>query len=61
MTKKHFEAIAKIIAKHYKAPRKGMERTLLYNLSVDLANYMETENPNFDGSRFLGACMPRWE
>jgi hypothetical protein len=46
MTKKHFTAIAKILN----------TTTQRANIARSLADYFETENPNFDRERFLTAC-----
>ena len=47
MTKKHFEAIAKIL----KAQQASS------NLVNSLAQYFATTNPNFDAERFVRACL----
>jgi len=57
MTKKHFEAIAKVYNKrlnHYSTTE--ADRNTIGSLALDLANYFETENPNFDREHFLTAC-----
>lgn len=54
MTKKHFEALAKIIAK----AQGTTESAELMRLTIaeDLAHECARENPNFNRSRFLTAC-----
>jgi len=47
MTKKHFEAIAKIL--------KAQNANLA--LVMELAAYFEFTNPNFDAERFVKACL----
>ncbi len=47
MTKKHFEAIAKIL--------KAQSANLA--LVMELAAYFESTNPNFDAERFVKACL----
>lgn len=46
MTRKHFEAIASILAQH------GADA----GLAADLANYFAAENPRFDVDRFMKAA-----
>jgi hypothetical protein len=54
MTKKHFEAIARIVdfRRSMDAPTDGA----FFNLVSDLADYFKSENPRFDRARFLEAC-----
>lgn len=47
MTKKHFEAIAKILKVQDASPE------LVYEFSL----YFATTNPNFDAERFVKACL----
>lgn len=47
MTKKHFEAIAKILK------AQGANLALV----MELAAYFESANPNFDAERFVKACL----
>ena len=47
MTKKHFEAIAKILRDGKADP----------TLVQSLAQYFATTNPNFDAERFVKACL----
>lgn len=61
MTKKHFEAIAKILALRAGFNESTIEFDAGYNLAVarlanDMADYFETENPLFDRERFLRAA-----
>lgn len=51
MTKKHYEAIAKIVA-----VQDDKEAYILYPIINDLADYFQTDNKLFDRSRFLQAC-----
>lgn len=57
MTKKQFEAIAKILGKRlaekYRAPIGEYEAVEV--LALDLAKYFTEQNPRFDESRFLEA------
>ena len=57
MTKKHYEAIAKVIYNRV-VLCEGNKIVLagLYYTTVDLANYFAKENPRFDRRRFLKAC-----
>lgn len=65
MTKKHFEAIAKIIAKERKQYEERNHDDVLYDPEMDaldrltgkLADYFETVNPNFDPELFINRCM----
>lgn len=50
MTRKHFEAIAAILAFNISNP------ITRQTVSEELASYFATVNPNFDRSRFLKAC-----
>jgi hypothetical protein len=61
MTKKHFESIAAILARHKTwAPlgrsAKPVRGAIVGSLARDLADYFATENPRFDRYRFLRAC-----
>lgn len=57
LTKKHFEAIAKLIKFHL-ADNFFMEieRPLIKQFIISLSDYFKTENPYFDRERFLKAC-----
>lgn len=63
MTKKHFEAIAEIISKQKPHGYLNMPITdCAFNnakkdIAKGLADYFEQENPNFDRSRFIVACI----
>ena len=51
MTKKHFEAIARIIF---------VSNTTRYQrkvLAIDFSNYLKTENPRFNSERFIKAAV----
>ena len=50
MTKRHFEAIAAIIAFNVSNP------VTRQTLADQLSGYFATVNPNFDRQRFLSAC-----
>jgi hypothetical protein len=55
MTRKHFEAIARIMRDH--TPVQGEAVDITHRDTVDaLADYFATENPNFDRGRFVAAC-----
>jgi hypothetical protein len=47
-TKKHFEAIAKLI--------KESNAETKYGVAQDLAELFSEDNPRFDGARFFKAC-----
>lgn len=49
MTKKHFEAIARILSVQN-------DRDAAGHTARDLARYFSTQNPAFDTARFLKAC-----
>lgn len=49
MTRKHFIAIAKILKKH------NINEMKVYVI-MDLCDYFESENPNFDREKFVKAC-----
>lgn len=53
MTKKHFEAIAKILRKWGEG---RMEPNKWIALVNDFADLCQAENPNFDRDRFKRAC-----
>jgi len=62
LTKQHFEAIAEIIRKNAFTPNKVIR---LYSdgekepssFLKELCNYFETQNPNFNASRFREAVL----
>lgn len=61
MTRKHFEAIAAIIANRKGWPDSTIQfdqgyETALDHIEDDLADYFETVNPNFNRDKFLKAC-----
>lgn len=61
MTKKHFEAIAKIISEHGPVPGADDFGNQCYErarraITWDLADYFHQANPRFDRLRFLRAC-----
>lgn len=49
MTKKHFEALARITASISNDSTRAM-------VAVDQADYFASINPNFDRTRYLTAC-----
>lgn len=49
MTRKNFEAIAAILAAQ-------PSTTEVDNVIIAMADYLCTQNPNFDRARFLKAC-----
>ena len=51
MSKKHFIAIAKILSTQI-----GMLEKDHIKLAIGLADYFQTQNPNFDRQRFINAC-----
>jgi hypothetical protein len=63
MTKKHFEAIAKIMKRYYARPEWYVKysgnsvQILLNELINELADYMQDANPRFDRDRFTKACI----
>jgi hypothetical protein len=61
MTKKHFIAIARMLANRYGFNYSTIDFDNGYNAAVeniakDLADYFEDENPRFDRDTFLAAC-----
>lgn len=54
MTKKHFEAIARIIRDTYTDDEAGT--AALRTAAEEMADYFAMINPNFDRQRFLTAC-----
>lgn len=55
MTKKHFEAIASILSEY--RPEAFDRPEVVYSDMVSaLADYFESENPNFDRDRFVAAA-----
>lgn len=56
MTKKHFEAIAKLLNQW--AERNPDIRWIIYKDLVEaMALYLKTQNPLFDEARFYKACQ----
>jgi len=53
MTKKHFEAIARILNI---TVRNESERTLRNMVALNMADYFASENPRFKRDEFLTAC-----
>lgn len=54
MTKKHYEAIARIM--HYDTQGDTKAENARVNTAQLLASYFATDNPRFDRERFLQAC-----
>ena len=54
LSKKHFEAIAKVMK--YNKPFNEKEKYVWDKITLGLANYFETQNNNFNCNRFLKAC-----
>lgn len=60
ITKKDFNAIAKIINKNLNIEGysdDAKEETATYLIMKDLSDYFETENPNFQKEKFIEACL----
>lgn len=55
MTKKHYEAIARIF-RGIELDTDGFIETHYENIVSRLADYFESENPRFDRDKFLSAC-----
>lgn len=53
MTKKHYEAIAKILIE---ANKDGLPDYYLDSIATGLANYFANDNKNFNRARFLEVC-----
>lgn len=54
MTKKDFDAIAKVTSHYYHAP--GMDKASIKLLTNALADVYAESNPRFDRDRFFQAC-----
>ena len=54
MTRKHYEAIAGIVRAYWLA-KSGSGASMDY-LITGLARYFQTDNPNFNETRFYRAC-----
>ena len=52
MTRKHYVAIAEIIALH----NEEHSNEIITALAGHMANYFKRDNPKFDRERFLTAC-----
>ena len=60
LTKKHFEAIAKIINQSRRLENLPDSEYIDTDRIVELtANYFENENPNFNRDRYYKACYKR--
>jgi len=56
MTRKHYAAIAKVIARSVGNSTEMRERTAIASIVVGLADAFATDNPRFDRDKFLTAC-----
>jgi hypothetical protein len=60
MNRKHFEAIARILNSYRIAnPAAGFDEgydAAAKSIALDLAEFLSTQNPNFDRKRFLDAA-----
>lgn len=58
MTKKHFEAIAALLANANLAvvDERGGADIVMRDLCDSMADYFDSENPRFDRDKFLTAC-----
>jgi len=57
MTKKHFEAIAKIIHSYTQTYRDNDSHIrLLVHIAEDMADTFKEDNPRFQQNKFLVAC-----
>jgi len=53
LTKKHFEAIAQLLNTMFNDDSDWVTSNAIYSF----ANYLATQNPNFDRERFIHACL----
>lgn len=56
MTRKHYEAVAAIVAARLAATDSRTAGGVLCDLAADLADAFQAENPRFDRLRFFAAC-----
>lgn len=56
MSKKHYIAISNILKERLAANAHGPGYGAIKSIVEKLADYMKSDNPNFDRSRFLEAC-----
>lgn len=60
MSRKHYIAIANIIRGNVEAVSNGSDsdecHDILETVANELADFLKTDNANFDRSRFLSAC-----
>jgi hypothetical protein len=59
MTRKHFEALARIMRLNAEQAETQEARHIVAGVASDLASYLYQTNPRFDRDRFLAACQPR--
>ncbi len=58
MTRRHFQAIADVLARHADV----IPAETLWDLADDLADVCAAENPRFDRQRFRTACgLDAWQ
>lgn len=55
MTKKHFEAIARVLNAE-QSDKTGEARDALRDVAIRLAAQFNMDNPRFDRDKFLTAC-----
>ena len=53
MTKKHFEAIARVLARYYKELEHPY---VIEDIAISLAREFANANPRFDQAKFVAAC-----
>jgi hypothetical protein len=58
VTRKHFVALARIIALNWRAADSWEARFAVQAMASDVASYLASQNPRFDRERFLSAAMP---
>lgn len=56
MTKKHFIALASILASRKNAVKGNVKRILLDEVVSDIADYCQSQNSKFNRATFLAAC-----
>lgn len=60
MTRKHFEAVARILREERQLQRERPQRTgdqRTTYIASELASLFAADNPRFDRVRFMAACM----
>jgi len=56
MSRKHYEAIAKVFAGDYATAANDGERRKVVGIALSLSDVFQQDNPRFDRVRFLQAC-----